>query len=90
MISQSSRLLIMYFPQQLKSKWKEMKRLTKQKVTNNKREMAKTGGGVAKIMELSTVDRLVETTIGKASLHGVGGMDTLKGLYEKLHHKFTF
>jgi hypothetical protein len=66
----------MYCPQRVKTKWKEVN-ATKQKFASNKREMLKTGGGVAYIADRSTVDRLVEITIGKAYLHGVGGLDAL-------------
>lgn len=82
----------MYFLQQIKAKWKEMKMKAKQKVSHNKREMSKTGGGVASILDLTEVDMLVETTIGKASLYGVGGMDTLAGAVDSsitsLHYGF--
>ena len=56
-----------------------MKRVTKQKVAHNKREMSKTGGGQANLTELTDVERITETQIGKASLHGVGGMDSFQG-----------
>lgn len=56
-----------------------MKMLTKGKCAHNKREMSRTGGGVADIVVLTDTEAIVETQIGKASLHGVGGMDTLQG-----------
>jgi hypothetical protein len=64
-----------------------MKRVTKQKVCYNKREMSKTGGGVADLVPISDTERLIETQIGKASLHGLGGMDTDKGEVGQLNYE---
>lgn len=56
-----------------------MKMNTKGKCASNKREMSRTGGGVADIQVLTDTERIVEAQIGKASLNGVGGIDTLQG-----------
>lgn len=56
-----------------------MKKATKKKITGNKKEINKTGGGVANIQVLTDTEKLVETQIGKASLHGVSGVQSMTG-----------
>lgn len=65
----------------MKEKWKSIKKNTKKKLANNKREIGKTGAGCASMMILDAVEEVAQTQIGHASVFGIGGIDTLSGKY---------
>jgi hypothetical protein len=64
---------------QIKDKYVNLKKDTKKKLSANHREVIKTGGGEAILIPLTDIDRLMETQLGKASICGVGGIDTMRG-----------
>lgn len=62
---------------QLKEKYKNMKRETKSIAAHNKKEIFKTGGGAADVVELDPASQAILDTIPMASIQGIAsGIDT--------------
>lgn len=73
--------------QQLKEKYKNLKKEAISKAAHNTKEFKKTGGGAAEVFELDASSQAILDTMPKASIHGIeDGIDTSiqKGKHQRI------
>lgn len=62
---------------EVKKRWQDVKRRTKEKLSHNLSQARRTGGGPARDDELTPLEKQVETTLQNEQIFGVeGGIDT--------------
>ena len=66
----------------VKKRWQDIKRRTKEKVAFNRSQARKTGAGPPEVQELTMFEEVVQQTLAAEQVEGVEGIDTAETTLE--------